>query len=236
MHAVCELMSYSGGLQRNIVQCLEDLDIPLLLSHTAVKIHGDRRVEAVTIAKVDDSTKKPIPGTEQTIPCDTLLLSVGLLPENELSQALGVTLSPITGGPEVDDSFMTCVEGVFACGNVLHVHDLVDFVSQEAKQAGANAAQFATTGAERKTNIQMQTGRNVRYTVPQRVTAGEKVNIRFRVGTPEKKVKLVAMQNGTVLKAQRKPVVAPGEMETLALDLSGVLAENGPITVAVEEA
>ena len=147
-----------------------------------------------------------------------------------------MTLSPITGGPEVDDSFMTCVEGVFACGNVLHVHDLVDFVSQEAKQAGANAAQFAMTGAERKANIQMQTGRNVRYTVPQRVTAGEKVNIRFRVGTPEKKVKLVAMQNGTVLKAQRKPVVAPGEMETLALDLSGVLAENGPITVAVEEA
>ncbi len=115
VHAVCELMSYSGGLQRNIVQCLEDLDIPLLLSHTAVKIHGDRRVEAVTIAKVDDATKKPIPGTEQTIPCDTLLLSVGLLPENELSQALGVTLSPITGGPEVDDSFMTCVEDVFAC-------------------------------------------------------------------------------------------------------------------------
>ena len=113
VHAVCELMSYSGGLQRNIVQCLEDLDIPLLLSHTAVKIHGDQRVEAVTIAKVDDATKKPIPGTEQTIPCDTLLLSVGLLPENELSQALGVTLSPITGGPEVDDSFMTCIEGVF---------------------------------------------------------------------------------------------------------------------------
>jgi thioredoxin reductase len=236
VHAVCELMSYSGGLQRNIVQCLEDLDIPLLLSHTAVKIHGDRRVEAVTIAKVDDATKKPIPGTEQTIPCDTLLLSVGLLPENELSQALGVTLSPITGGPEVDDSFMTCIEGVFACGNVLHVHDLVDFVSQEAKQAGANAAQFAMTGEERKANIQMQTGRNVRYTVPQRVTAGEKVNIRFRVGAPEKKVKLVATQNGTVLKAQRKPVVAPGEMETMALDLSGVLAENGPITVAVEEA
>lgn len=236
VHAVCELMSYSGGLQRNIVQCLEDLDIPLLLSHTAVKIHGDRRVEAVTIAQVDDATKKPIPGTERTIPCDTLLLSVGLLPENELSQALGVSLSPVTGGPEVDDAFMTCVPGVFACGNVLHVHDLVDFVSQEAERAGASAAQFALCGQEHVADIPMHTGRNVRYTVPQRVTAGQKVDIRFRVGNPEKKVKLVASQNGVVLKSQRRPVVAPGEMETLTLDLSGVSADNGPITVVVEEA
>ena len=236
VHAVCELMSYSGGLQRNIVQCLEDLDIPLLLSHTAVKIHGDQRVEAVTIAKVDDKTKKPIPGTERTIPCDTLLLSVGLLPENELSQALGVALSPVTGGPEVDDSFMTCVEGVFACGNVLHVHDLVDFVSQEAQQAGANAAQFAMTGRKENADVQMQAGANVRYTVPQRETAGHKVKIRFRVGAPQKKVARVARQNGSVLKTQRRPVVAPGEMETLALDLSGVAAENGPITVSIEEA
>ena len=200
VHAVCELMSYSGGLQRNIVQCLEDLDIPLLLSHTAVKIHGDQRVEAVTIAEVDDKTKKPIPGTERTIPCDTLLLSVGLLPENELSQALGVALSPVTGGPEVDDSFMTCV------------------------------------GRKENADVQMQAGANVRYTVPQRVTAGHKVKIRFRVGAPQKKVAIVARQNGSVLKTQRRPVVAPGEMETLALDLSGVAAENGPITVSIEEA
>ena len=234
--ACVELQPYSGGLQRNIVQCLDDLDIPLLLSHTAVKIHGDKRVEAVTIAKVDDSTKKPIPGTERTIACDTLLLSVGLLPENELSQALGVALSPVTGGPEVDDAFMTCVPGVFACGNVLHVHDLVDFVSQEAKQAGASAAQFAISGEKREADIPMQTGRNVRYTVPQRVTAGQKVDVRFRVGNPEKKVKLMASQQGVVLKTQRRPVVAPGEMETLTLDLTAVSAADGPVTVAVEEA
>ena len=119
---------------------------------------------------------------------------------------------------------------------MLHVHDLVDFVSQEAQQAGANAAQFAMTGRQGEADIQMQTGANVRYTVPQRVTAGHKVNIRFRVGAPQKKVAIVAKQNGTVLKTQRRPVVAPGEMETLALDLSGVAAENGPITVSVEEA
>ncbi len=138
---VAELLPYSGGLKRNIVQCLDDFDIPLLLSHTVVKIHGKKRVTGVTIAKVGND-RKPIAGTEEYYACDTLLLSVGLLPENELSKSAGVELSNITGGPIVNDNLTTSVEGIFACGNVLHVHDLVDFVSEEAAIAGENAAEY----------------------------------------------------------------------------------------------
>ena len=138
---VAELLPYSGGLKRNIVQCLDDFDIPLLLSHTVVKIHGKKRVTGVTIAKVGND-RKPIAGTEEYYTCDTLLLSVGLLPENELSKSAGVELSNITGGPIVNDNLTTSVEGIFACGNVLHVHDLVDFVSEEAAIAGENAAEY----------------------------------------------------------------------------------------------
>lgn len=141
VHAVAEVLPYSGGLKRNIVQCLEDFDIPLYLSTTVVDIHGRERLEGVTLARVDEN-RRPIPGTEQYIPCDTLLLSVGLLPENELSSAAGVHLSGVTGGPEVTDRLATSIPGVFACGNVLHVHDLVDFVSQEAQRAGENAALY----------------------------------------------------------------------------------------------
>ena len=140
---VAEVMPYSGGLKRNIVQCLDDFDIPLLLSHTVVDIEGERRVEAVTIAQVDEKSLRPIPGTERRIECDTLLLSVGLLPENELSNAAGVSISPTTRGPLVNESLQTSVPGVFACGNVLHVHDLVDYVSEEAAHAGASAAAHA---------------------------------------------------------------------------------------------
>ena len=232
---VAELMPYSGGLKRNIVQCLDDYGIPLKLSHTVVDIRGKERLEGITLAQVDGKGK-PIPGTEEEYSCDTLLLSVGLIPENEISRGMGVDMNPVTSGPKVNESLETNIEGVFACGNVLHVHDLVDFVSQEAQQAGANAAQFAMTGRKENADVQMQAGANVRYTVPQRVTAGHKVKIRFRVGAPQKKVAIVARQNGSVLKTQRRPVVAPGEMETLALDLSGVAAENGPITVSIEEA
>ncbi len=236
VHAVCEVMNYSGGLQRNIVQCLDDLDIPLLLSHTAIQIHGQNRVEAVTIAEVEKDTLKPIPGTEQTIPCDTLLLSVGLLPENELSRSLGVPLSPVTGGPLVDDAFMTGIPGVFACGNVLHVHDLVDFVSQEAEQAGAKAALFAISGAQNKAGLSLVAGQNVRYTVPQHATEGSKVDVRFRVGQPARNVWSVAEQNGRVLARKRRLVVAPGEMETLPLDLSKASPTDGPITLSIQEA
>ena len=143
---VAELLPYSGGLKRNIVQCLDDFDIPLLLSHTVVKIHGKKRVTGVTIAKVGND-RKPIAGTEEYYTCDTLLLSVGLLPENELSKSAGVELSNITGGPIVNDNLTTSVEGIFACGNVLHVHDLVDFVSEEAAIAGENAAEYVLNQA-----------------------------------------------------------------------------------------
>ena len=208
VHTVAEIMPYSGGLKRNIVQCLDDFGIPLKLSTTVVKIHGKERVEGVTLAKVDGHMK-PIPGTEEYIPCDTLLLSVGLLPENELTEELGAKMSPVTRGPLVNESMETSLSGVFACGNVLHVHDLVDFVSQEAALAGKAAAEWLkenrdkvteadvileqaevkaeTSGAAADTKrpaITVETGAHVRYTVPSKLRpdkAGEETLIRFRV-------------------------------------------------------
>ena len=193
VHTVAEIMPYSGGLKRNIVQCLDDFGIPLKLSTTVVKIHGKERVEGVTLAKVDERMK-PISGTEEYIPCDTLLLSVGLLPENELTEELGAKMSPVTRGPLVNESMETSLSGVFACGNVLHVHDLVDFVSQEAALAGKAAAEWLkenrdkvteadvileqaevkaeTSGAAADTKrpaITVETGAHVRYTVPSKI-------------------------------------------------------------------
>ena len=165
VHAVAEVLPYSGGLKRNIVQCLEDFDIPLYLSTTVVDIHGRERLEGVTLARVDEN-RRPIPGTEQYIPCDTLLLSVGLLPENELSSAAGVRLSGVTGGPEVTDRLATSIPGVFACGNVLHVHDLVDFVSQEAQKAGENAALYLQGARAGSRSVRLEGKNGVRYTVP----------------------------------------------------------------------
>ena len=164
-----ELLPYSGGLKRNIVQCLDDFGIPLKLSHTVVDIEGKERVSGVTIAKVDQN-RKPIPGTDKHYTCDTLLLSCGLIPENELSTSLGVEISPVTAGPLVNESLETNVEGVFACGNVLHVHDLVDFVSQEAKAAGKHAAAYVRGGARHLLfdgeDIPIVAEGGVRYTVP----------------------------------------------------------------------
>lgn len=211
--AVCEVMPYSSGLSRNVVQCLNDLDIPLLLSHTAVHIHGNERVEGVTVAKVDEN-RRPIAGTEQTFACDTLLLSVGLIPENELSQNAGLTLTRATGGPAVDQGLMTDIPGIFACGNVLHVHDLVDYVSQEAHSAGQSAAQYARTGKTSEADIQVIPGDNVRYTVPQRV-AGGNITFRFRVIKPLVKPRIVITQGDAVLYDKRKLVCTPGEMETV---------------------
>ena len=162
VHAVAEVLPYSGGLKRNIVQCLEDFDIPLYLSTTVVDIHGRERLEGVTLARVDEN-RRPIPGTEQYIPCDTLLLSVGLLPENELSSAAGVHLSGVTGGPEVTDRLATSIPGVFACGNVLHVHDLVDFVSQEAQRAGENAALYLQGTRAGSRSVRLEGKNGVRY-------------------------------------------------------------------------
>ncbi len=219
--AVCELMPYSGGLARNIQQCLHDFDIPLKLSHTVVEIHGKERLSGVTIARVDEN-RKPIPGTQEYISCDTLLLSVGLIPENELSKCAGVDLDRITNGPVVDQDRCTQVEGIFACGNVLHVHDLVDFVSQEAQIAGEGAAAYIRSLEEKngKTGetISLKTDGKIRYTVPQRITAHKDVTVYFRVGDVYKNVKInVCNEDGEILLSKRKAKVAPGEMESLVL-------------------
>ena len=181
VHAVCELMPYSGGLARNIEQCLNDFGIPLKLSHTVTKIHGKERLEGVTISRVDEN-RRPIEGSEEYIPCDTLLLSVGLIPENELTKSAGISLSGVTSGAEVDQYRQTEKAGVFSCGNVLHVHDLVDFVSEEAEIAGKSAAAFVNGGLEQNTDIKISTDDKIRYTVTQRITAKGDVSVYFRVG------------------------------------------------------
>lgn len=215
--AVAEIMPYSGGLKRNIVQCLDDYSIPLYLSHTVTEIRGKRRVEGVTIAKVDER-RHPIPGTEMGFDCDTLLLSVGLLPENELSLKAGAALSPVTGGPVVDDTLSTDIEGVFAAGNVLHVHDLVDYVSEEAAIAGRNAAAYILSGSHAEDKVKVIPGNGVRYTVPQYIkrNAGA-VTIRFRVSDVFSDATIVVREGETVLKRIKKRVLAPGEMEKVTL-------------------
>ena len=220
---VAELMPYSGGLKRNIVQCLDDFGIPLKLSHTVVDIDGKERVKGVTLAEVD-SKGKPIPGTEEYIPCDTLLLSVGLLPENELSRSAGVELSRVTSGPVVNESLETSVEGLFACGNVLHVHDLVDFVSQEAAAAGAHAAAYIkgtseTADADEKV-IEIHAENGVRYTVPSTIRLShmeDNLTVRFRVGAVYKNCYISTYLNDERIARKKRPVVAPGEMEDIRL-------------------
>ncbi|MBR5152076.1 MAG: FAD-dependent oxidoreductase [Clostridia bacterium] len=216
VHAVCELMPYSGGLARNIEQCLNDFDIPLKLSHTVVKIHGKERVSGVTIAQVD-AGRKPIAGTEEFIPCDTLLLSVGLIPENELSKSAEVELSPITSGAVVDQDRQTSVPGIFACGNVLHVHDLVDFVSQEAEIAGASAAAYIRGEQGEAVSIPLETDGIIRYTVPQILTAKKDVTVYFRVADVYKNVKIKVLDGGREVLTKKRQKVAPGEMESITL-------------------
>ncbi len=214
--AVAELMPYSGGLKRNIVQCLNDFDIPLLLSHTVVNIEGKERVEAVTISEVD-SNRNPIKGTEIRYECDTLLLSVGLLPENELSKKAGIDLSPITGGPIVDDQYLAG-DGIFACGNVLHVHDLVDFVSEEATTAGKSAAKYVMQENKIKEYFSVTTGFGVRYTVPQKIEKNRTdLTIRFRVNDNYRNSYIVVKSNGVEIKRIKKAVLAPGEMESVKI-------------------
>lgn len=217
---VAELMPYSGGLKRNIVQCLDDFDIPLKLSHTVVDIEGKERVEAVTIAEVGPD-RKPIPGTEIRYTCDTLLLSCGLLPENELSRSAGVELSNITSGPVVNDSLETSVDGIFACGNVLHVHDLVDYVSQEATAAGKNAANYIKNGKNNTAKVvEILPESGVRYTVPKYIRPTEMedtLTVRFRVGAVYKNHSIVTYYDDTVINKRKRPVMAPGEMEQVVL-------------------
>lgn len=217
---VAELQPYSGGLKRNIVQCLDDFGIPLKLSHTVVDIKGKERVEGVTVARVDQDGK-PIPGTEEEISCDTLLLSCGLIPENELSDSLGVNLNPVTGGPFVNESLETDREGVFACGNVLHVHDLVDYVSQEAAQAGKNAAAYLCGSLARgEKEVPVRGGDGVRYTVPASIDVArmeENQTVRFRVGNVYRNAAVEVACGGQVLRSLKKQVLAPGEMEQVIL-------------------
>lgn len=219
--ACVELMPYSSGLNRNIVQCLKDYDIPLMLSHTVTKINATNgRVSSVVIAAVDEKLR-PVPGTETEIKCDTLLLSVGLLPENELARGAGVGMSPITGGAEVNDDMMTNIDGVFECGNVLHVHDLVDFVSKESETAGVKAAEYIANGckSEDKT-VAFTTFGGVRYVVPQKLTLGgenKDLSLKMRVGAVKKNVRLEVIADGEVILSKPRKVVTPGEMENLTL-------------------
>ena len=238
---VAELMPYSGGLKRNIVQCLNDFDIPLKLSHTVVDIEGKNRVEAVTIAEVG-SDRKPIPGTEERYTCDTLLLSCGLIPENELSKSAGVALNPVTSGPIVNDSLETNIEGIFACGNVLHVHDLVDYVSQEASAAGKNAANYIKNGKEKDSKIvEILPVDGVRYTVPKYIRPTEMddtLTVRFRVGAVYKNCAIATYFDDQLISKRKRPVMAPGEMEQVILDKKklGEYPNLSKITIKIEEA
>ena len=214
--AMCELMPYSGGLARNIEQCLNDFNIPLLLSHTVVKIHGKKRVEGVTIAKVDEKGK-PIKETMQFIECDTLLLSVGLIPENELTKSAGIGINRITNGANVTQSRETSVPGVFACGNVLHVHDLVDYVSEEAEIAGKNAALYIKGELKNDVDIPIEPDGKVRYSVPQRITEKKDTKVFFRVANVYENATIIVYNGDEVIFKTKKPKVAPGEMQCITL-------------------
>ena len=220
--AVCELMPYSGGLARNIQQCLNDFDIPLKLSHTVVEIHGKERLEGVTIAKVDEK-RRPIEETKEFIKCDTLLLSVGLIPENELTLSAGIGLDRITNGAKVDQGRQTEIEGIFASGNVLHVHDLVDFVSEEAEIAGISAADYILGKSKEKVNVTLKTDGKIRYTVPQIITENKDCKVYFRVADVYKNCKVKVLKDGEEVYSKKKVKVAPGEMETVTVTKDMIL-------------
>ena len=233
VEAVCELMPYSGGLARNIEQCLNDFNIPLMLSHTVVEIHGKERVCGVTIAKVD-ANRKPIAETRQFIECDTLLLSCGLIPENELTKCAGITLDRVTNGAMVDQDRQTDIEGVFACGNVLHVHDLVDYVSEEAEIAGRAAADYIVGRSEREADIELITDGKIRYTVPQRISVKKDVTVYFRVSDVFRNVRIVVKDENNVLINKKKQRVAPGEMETVLLKAEMLEKASGKLYFSLE--
>ena len=231
--AVCELMPYSSGLARNIEQCLNDFNIPLRLSHTVVALHGKERLTGVTIAKVDEN-KKPIKETYEFIPCDTLLLSCGLIPENELTKGIGTQLSSVTNGSIVDQNRETTISGVFACGNVLHVHDLVDYVSDEAEIAGKGAADYIKSTQNKTLNIPITTDGKIRYTVPQSITENKDVTVYFRVNNVYKNVKINIYDNDKLILSKKKLKVAPAEMETVKLS-SDLVSKATELKFVLEE-
>ena len=237
--ACVEVMPHSSGLRANIARCLNDFDIPLMLSHTVTDVRGDKRVTGVTVSAVDDHLV-PIPGTEQDFECDTLLLSVGLIPENELTKSAGISLDPRTRGAVVYENRETEIEGVFACGNVLHVHDLVDFVSEEAEFAGQAAAEYVLKGSKGTDAYTVRTSGGVTYTVPQKIRKGlgqEKVHLYLRVNRFLPKADIVLKRNGEELKRFRKVHLAPGEMQSLVFegDLLEKAGSGDEIEVALEE-
>ena len=233
--AVCELMPYSGGLARNIEQCLNDFDIPLLLSHTVIDIKGKDRVCGVTIARVDES-RRPIKGTEQYIECDTLLLSCGLIPENELTKGANIPLDSVTGGAVVDGNRETQIPGIFACGNVLHVHDLVDYVSAEAAIAGEAAARYINGQAKRDISVTLRACRGVRYTVPQMITEKKDTAVYFRVSSVFRDKRITVRAGDTVILSKKKQKLAPGEMESITVTEKMLSEHDGQvIEIGVED-
>ena len=237
--ACVELMPYSSGLNRNIVQCLQDYNIPLYLSHTVIDIHGSERVTGVTVAEVDQN-RRPIPGTEMEFECDTLLLSVGLIPENELSAGAGVELSPVTSGAVVSDTLETSVPGVFACGNVLHVHDLVDHVSNESFRAGEMAARYAKGERRSGREIPVKDGAGVRGVVPQKLLLEDEckgVDLMFRPDKVYRDHYLTVYADGKPLSSVKKMILTPGEMvvQTMNEKMLAACREAGEITVAITE-
>ncbi len=233
--SVCELMPYSGGLTRNIEQCLNDFNIPLRLSHTVVDIHGKERLEGVTIARVDEN-RRPIKESEEYIPCDTLLLSCGLIPENELTKGAGITLDRVTGGASVNGERETDIPGIFACGNVLHVHDLVDYVSEESAIAGKAAAKYIAGNSNKEISVRIKTDGKVRYTVPQRLTEPADTSVYFRVADVYRDAKIIVRDGDRIIISKKKQRLAPAEMEKVELtkDMISSLS-GGELTFEIEQ-
>jgi len=238
VEAVVELMPFSGGLNRNIVQCLDDFDIPLLLSHTIIDVKGKERLEKVVVAKVD-ANRKPIPGTEIEYECDTLLLSVGLIPENEISREAGINLDRRTNGPIVNNSMQTSIPGVFACGNVVHVHDLVDFVSEEGERAGKFAACYADEEACQMEHIaHISNGNGITYTVPQIIDLDnipKKLEIFMRVNNTYTNKKIVVREGQELIASFKKAHLAPGEMEKIMLPEVLLKKIKKSVTIELQE-
>lgn len=237
--AVAELMPFSGGLTRNIVQCLDDYDIPLLLSHTVIEIKGKDRVEGVVIAKVDEN-KRPIKGTEKYYECDTLLLSVGLIPENEISENVGIKMDPITSGPVVNEAMETSIEGIFACGNVVHVHDLVDFVTEESRRAGKNAAKYIKNQIQSEGSItETKPGKGISYIVPQKVrpeNIDKTLDLFMRVDNVYHDMNMVISIDGKEIKRMKKRHLAPGEMEAVKIKKEDLMdSKHAEITISLVE-
>ena len=234
---VCELMPFSGGLQRNIVQCLEDMGIPLKLSCTVIQTHGIERLEGVTIANVDEN-RRPIPGTEQYVECDTLLLSVGLIPENELTRMAGILIDPVTNGAVVDENRQTNRPGIFACGNVLQVHDLVDYVTAESQIAGEGAAAYIKNKPRGRNHYVSVKGKDgVRYVVPQNINENtdKDVKLYFRVADVFRNARIIVESDGKVLYNKKKPKLAPGEMEYVIIKAEDIRAlEKKEMVVRLE--